>query len=187
MAEACSERQPRMINRTREDARSTTQDSGENRGARQRAPARSDDEEEEWTRVTRQRTGENERQSGSAARSNEQQPPTNDESLVTGKLGGFPSTGNSDTEEGRPMSQRRGKRAAHEHARGYDETKRRKTRRKPPVNGYVEKGNQARAGGLKRAMQIGSTTVERVVRGRYEWRDGGLQPMTGDRRTIWNE
>ena len=129
----------------------------------------------------------NEHPSGSAARSNEQQPPTNEESLVTGKLEEYRKTGNTDAEEGKPMSQRRGKRAAHEPARGYDETKRRRTRRKPPVSGYVEKGNQARAGGLKRAMQIGSTTVERVVRGRYEWRDGGLQPMTGDRRTIWND
>ena len=93
----------------------------------------------------------------------------------------------TNTKEGRPLSQQREKRARQqEPARGYDEVKRRKTRRKPPTGGYVERGNHARAGRLKRAMQIGAMTVERVVRGKYEWRDSGLQPMSGERKAIWS-
>ena len=38
---------------------------------------------------------------------------------------------------------------------------------------------------MQRRISTTRSPVERVVRGRYEWRDGGLQPMTGDRRTIW--
>ena len=44
----------------------------------------------------------------------------------------------------------------------------------------MEKGNRARTGGLKRGLEVGAVTVERVVHGRYEWRDGGMRP-TDDR------
>ena len=67
----------------------------------------------------------------------------------------------------------------------YDETRRRKVRRVRGSTAYVEKGNRTRTGGLKRGLEVGTATVERVVRGRYEWRDGGMRPMTGARRAIW--
>ena len=73
-----------------------------------------------------------------------------------------------------PISKSREKRAADGPPRGYDEVKRRKARRTYQV-GYVEKGSRARNGGLKRAMEVGATTIERIVKRRYEWRDGGLR------------
>ena len=57
--------------------------------------------------------------------------------------------------------------------RTYDETKRRGTKRKH-AHGYLERGRSV--GGAKRnAIVISSAVVERVVRGRYEWRDGSLR------------
>ena len=84
------------------------------------------------------------------------------------------------------LSQQRGKRKSTEGpTRGYDETRRRKARRVRNSTGYVEKGNRARTGGLKRGLEVGAVTVERVVHGRYEWRDGGMRPMTGARKAMW--
>ena len=34
---------------------------------------------------------------------------------------------------------------------------------------------------------VGPTAVERMVGGRYEWRDGGLRPMRGARKRHWEE
>ena len=42
-----------------------------------------------------------------------------------------------------------------------------------------------RGGSKRKAMEVGPATVERIVNGRYEWRDGGMRPMTGARRAIW--
>ena len=42
--------------------------------------------------------------------------------------------------------------------------------------------------GKKRPLQVGGRTVERIVRGRYEWRDvGGLRPMRGPRKRLYDE
>ena len=156
------------------------------------APAPSDDEDE-VVRARRRRTDASGTASSAATTATQHAPQaTNDKSAEgselpeNDRLGRLPENVETSTEEGRPLSQQREKRARQEPARGYDEIKRRKTRRTPPTGGYVERGNQARAGRLKRAMQIGATTVERVVRGRYEWRDSGLQPMNGERKTIWS-
>ena len=158
------------------------------------APAPSDGEEE-VERVRRQRTDASGTESSAATTATQHEPQaTNDRESAekdlrlpeNDRLGRLPENVETNTEEGRPQSQRREKRARQEPARGYDEVKRRRTRRKPPTGGYVERGNQARAGRLKRAMQIGAMTVERVVRGRYEWRDSGLQPMNGERKAIWS-
>ena len=176
-----------------EDAHQPTQEQGGSRKAGRCAPAPSDDEEE-VVRVQRRRTDASGTASSAATTVTQHAPQaTNDEPAEKGselpendRLGRLPENVETSTEEGRPLSQQREKRARQEPARGYDEVKRRKTRRTPPTGGYVERGNQARAGRLKRAMQIGATTVERIVRGRYEWRDSGLQPMNGERKTIWS-
>ena len=53
--------------------------------------------------------------------------------------------------------------------RNYDQTKRRRkvTKRK----GYMESARD-RGGAKRKAIEIGPATVDRIVRGRYEWRDG---------------
>ena len=57
----------------------------------------------------------------------------------------------------------------------YDETKRRGPRRAVTSSAYMERGSGTRRSGAKRhAIVVGAATVKRVVRGRYEWRDGGL-------------
>ena len=69
---------------------------------------------------------------------------------------------------------------------GYDETRRRAKRAR--VNGaarYVERRKRMRQGELKRGIVVGPMTVERTVRGRYEWRDAAYATMVGEGRTIW--
>ena len=63
----------------------------------------------------------------------------------------------------------------------YDETARRRNFR-----GYTDRSRhkQPRVA-LKRAVEVGARTIERVVAGRYEWRDAGLGEMEGARRRLW--
>ena len=67
----------------------------------------------------------------------------------------------------------------------YDETARRRKRARQH-GGYTDrsKHKQPRVG-LKRAIEVGARTIERVVAGRYEWRDAGLGEMEGARRRLW--
>ena len=37
------------------------------------------------------------------------------------------------------------------------------------------------------ARVVGAAAVERMAGGRYEWRDGGLRPLTGARKRHWEE
>ena len=53
----------------------------------------------------------------------------------------------------------------------YDETRRRTARRKE-TRGYMERSGNG--GGRKRVLPSGGLVVDRVVRGRYEWRDSLL-------------
>ena len=56
----------------------------------------------------------------------------------------------------------------------YDETTRRRRRAGPPP-GYMDRSG-GRTGGAKRdAVVVGAATMERIVRARYEWRDGGMR------------
>ena len=83
---------------------------------------------------------------------------------------GAKTLGNS---EGRPKRKRT--RADGGEGGTYDETMRRAPRRQRTVRYMARPGR----GGAKRdAIQVGAAVVERIVRGRYEWRDGGLRPMT---------
>ena len=80
----------------------------------------------------------------------------------------------AETEGGRP-TRHAGKRPIH-----YDETKRRETR--PRRTGYMDRGGQGYGARAKRghaAIVVGTAVIERIVRGRYEWRDGGLRARGG--------
>ena len=66
----------------------------------------------------------------------------------------------------------------------YDETVRRGPRQTGrPV--YLER--RANKGACRRrAIVMATPAIEQVVRGRYEWRDGGLKPTTGARKRFWD-
>ena len=69
---------------------------------------------------------------------------------------------------------------------GYDETRRRAKRaRAGGAARYVERRKRMWQGELKRGIVVGPMTVERTVRGRYEWRDAAYAAMVGEGRTIW--
>ena len=69
----------------------------------------------------------------------------------------------------------------------YDEVTRRKPRRAGP-RGYMERsGSRVVTGGGIASRVVGTAAVERMVAGRYEWRDGGLRPMRGARKRHWEE
>ena len=62
----------------------------------------------------------------------------------------------------------------------YDETRRREVRQRR--TGYMDRGGQGYGARAKRghaAMVVGKAVIERVVRGRYEWRDGSLRTQGG--------
>ena len=58
----------------------------------------------------------------------------------------------------------------------YDETRRRGKKRKTEKRVvYLERGNGPGRRGSKRcAIVVGTAVMERVVKGRYEWRHGGV-------------
>ena len=69
---------------------------------------------------------------------------------------------------------------------GYDETKRRRTRgHGRDVAHYVERRKRTWGGELKSGIVVGPMTVERTVRGRFEWRDAAYAAMVGEGRVIW--
>ena len=58
----------------------------------------------------------------------------------------------------------------------YDEVRRRKTRRTGSTQGYMLRGRALSYRGRKRdAIEMGEAALDRVVDGRYEWRDAGLR------------
>ena len=68
----------------------------------------------------------------------------------------------------------------------YDEYRRRAKRRR--THGvtirHVARGKRGRTS-LALTTEVGPLTVERIVAGRYEWRDAGMREMTGKRRQLW--
>ena len=71
-------------------------------------------------------------------------------------------------------------------AAGYDETKRRKRRAAAGV-GYADRSRHKQPRGtLKRGIEVGARVIDRIVAGRYEWRDAELRPMKGARRSLWD-
>ena len=69
----------------------------------------------------------------------------------------------------------------------YDEVRRRKARRTEGPRGYMERGGRSRAGSKRTAIVMGGAALERVVAGRYEWRDSGLAPVRGERKRYWED
>ena len=72
-------------------------------------------------------------------------------------------------------------------AGGYDETARR-VRRRPRTVRYVERREYARA--KRSAIVVGAAAMERVVQGRYEWRDARERPIgryESKRKRYWEE
>ena len=58
----------------------------------------------------------------------------------------------------------------------YDETRRRTKPRRPPSGPrpvYLERGNGR--GAKRTAIVLGPAAIERIVGGRYEWRDAGFK------------
>ena len=63
----------------------------------------------------------------------------------------------------------------------YDEVTRRGPRVSTEARGYMDRGNGRGGKRGVAAMIMGEAAVERVVQGRYDWRDRGL-PAPGDRQ-----
>ena len=83
---------------------------------------------------------------------------------------------------GTPISRRRSKRKRH--AEGFYDGARRRKKRKTR-SGCMEKTRGVkRKIALREGIEVGSTTIERIVQGRYEWRDMQYK-KTGQNR-VWD-
>ena len=65
----------------------------------------------------------------------------------------------------------------------YDQMRRR-TRTKTTKTAYLER-KEGRGLQKRRAIIMGTATIERIVDGQYEWRDGGMRKVTGVRKRYW--
>ena len=55
------------------------------------------------------------------------------------------------------------------------------------ASGYMERsGSRVMPGGAIAARVVGAAAVERIVGGRYEWRDAGMKPLSGSRKRHWD-
>ena len=64
----------------------------------------------------------------------------------------------------------------------YDETVRRAPRSNDGRAAYVDDHSRKRK---RVAIEVGPVAIERMVRGRYEWRDASLPPVRGPRARWW--
>ena len=55
------------------------------------------------------------------------------------------------------------------------------------VGGYMDRGGRAWAGNKRSAIVLGSAAMERIVAGRYEWRDRAMTPVRGARKRYWED
>jgi hypothetical protein len=70
----------------------------------------------------------------------------------------------------------------------YSQTAARAPRRPRELAPYLERGaTRCRRGTKREAVAIGALTVERIVGGRYEWRDAEYAAVRGPRRRLWDE
>ena len=52
---------------------------------------------------------------------------------------------------------------------------------------HLERGTtRCRRGAKRDAVEIGALTVERIVSGKYEWRDAEYAPVKGPRKRLWD-
>ena len=69
----------------------------------------------------------------------------------------------------------------------YDETKRRKVRKQNTGKVVYLDQRNGQGTSKRRTILMGATALEKVVRGRYDWRDGDLGPNQGARRRYWHD
>ena len=70
--------------------------------------------------------------------------------------------------------------------RSYRQTAARSPRRPRELAPYLERGVMRNRRGTKRdAVEVGALTVERIVSGKYEWRDAAYAGMKGQRKRFW--
>ena len=65
----------------------------------------------------------------------------------------------------------------------YDQMRRR-TRTRTTKTVYLER-REGRGLQKRRAIIVGTATIERIVDGQYEWRDGGMRKANGVRKRYW--
>ena len=65
----------------------------------------------------------------------------------------------------------------------YDQIKRRQ-RTRTAITIYLER-REGRGLQKRRAIIMGTATIERIVKGQYEWRDGGMRDTKGKRKRYW--
>ena len=65
----------------------------------------------------------------------------------------------------------------------YDQTRRR-TRTRVTATAYLER-REGHGLCKRRAILMGTATIERIVDGRYEWRDGGMRKIKDVRKRYW--
>ena len=68
----------------------------------------------------------------------------------------------------------------------YDETRRRKKRGRTDTVYTDRSRHKQPRGSLKRGIEVGARMIDRIVAGRYEWRDAELRPMAKVRRRLWD-
>jgi len=70
----------------------------------------------------------------------------------------------------------------------YSQTAARAPRRPRELAPYLERGaTRCRRGTKREAVVIGALTVERIVGGRYEWRDAEYAAIKGPRKRFWDK
>ena len=68
----------------------------------------------------------------------------------------------------------------------YSQTAARSPRRPRALAPYLERGViRSRRGTKRDAVEVGALTVERIVSGKYEWRDAAYAGMKGQRKRFW--
>ena len=73
-----------------------------------------------------------------------------------------------------------------EKRRRYDETKRRGPRKAPSVGYMTSSGGRAGHMHAAATVVMGPAALERVVAGRYEWRDRAMPSVRGKRKRFWD-
>ena len=67
----------------------------------------------------------------------------------------------------------------------YDETRRRQRKRPRDEGRHVDRSqHKQQRGSLKRGIEVGPCTMDRIVAGRYDWRDAGLRRVRA-RDDVW--
>ena len=133
------------------------------------------------------------RNAGSDARSADIQ--LSDEEAAAGIRGevaqeraGGSSAARGDTEQA-PVSESTGSRRTPRQCttvRSYSQTAARSPRRPRELAPYLERGViRSRRGTKRDAVEVGALTVERIVSGKYEWRDAAYAGMKGQRKRFW--